>query len=33
MARLTELKRRGGRGRAMTRPTRQEAKEEGCVIS
>lgn len=34
MARLTELKRLGtrGKGGAMTRPTREEAKDEGCII-
>ncbi|KAG9056337.1 hypothetical protein FS842_010973 [Serendipita sp. 407] len=38
MARLTELKRAGtsrggGGGRTMTRPTRQEAQDEGCIIT
>ncbi|PVG02851.1 HCP-like protein [Serendipita vermifera] len=34
MARLTELKRQGNRARAgaAARPTRQEAKDEGCII-
>jgi uncharacterized protein len=36
MSRLTELKRQGAgaKGRAaMARPTRQEAQDEGCIIS
>lgn len=32
MARLTELKRNGGRGGKRARPTRQQAKDEGCII-